>query len=258
MPNYTKSSIENPLGVCSVYGRSGVTITCPVRFRQDWLVASDAARFFFAEGSRWTSLTEVRLTDVLGGRAGNIDLVLVEYDTQGRILNVGAVEVQSVYISGNVRGPFEYYMANPLGRADMDWSQQPGYPRPDYLSSTRKRLAPQLMYKGGILNGWGKKLAVAVHSGLYATLPKLPQVSPDQADLAWLIYNLALDEAQNRYMLQLTETVYTQFQSTLDSITMAEAGPVEGFLASLQAKLDAKLRNRNPPEDTPPNVPVDT
>jgi len=38
----------------------------------------------------------------------------------------------------------------------------PNYPRPDYLSSSRKRLAPQLIFKGGIINAWGKKTAVAL------------------------------------------------------------------------------------------------
>ena len=46
----------------------------------------------------------------------------------------------------------------------MDWTSQPNYPRPDFLSSSRKRLAPQLMFKGGILNYWEKKMAVALDS----------------------------------------------------------------------------------------------
>jgi len=45
-PNCTKTSVENPLGVCSVFGSKGeAVITCPVRFRQDWLIATDAGLF---------------------------------------------------------------------------------------------------------------------------------------------------------------------------------------------------------------------
>lgn len=34
VPNCTKDSIQRPLGVCSVFSRTGdLTITCPVRFR---------------------------------------------------------------------------------------------------------------------------------------------------------------------------------------------------------------------------------
>ena len=40
---------------------------------------------------------------------------------------------------------------------NMDWSSQHNYPNPDYLSSSRKRLAPQLIYKGGILKFVGQK-----------------------------------------------------------------------------------------------------
>ena len=46
-----------------------------------------------------------------------------------------------------------------------DWAvSRKKVPRPDYLSSSRKRLAPQLIFKGGILKTWGRKQAVAVHS----------------------------------------------------------------------------------------------
>ena len=105
-PNCTKSSVENPLGVCSVFGGQEVVITCPVRFRQDWTITTDAAAFFFPPDATWTSLTEVPLADRYGKSAGNIDLVLLSYDAQGRILDYGALEVQAVYISGNVRTPF--------------------------------------------------------------------------------------------------------------------------------------------------------
>ena len=61
-------------------------------------------------------LTEVRLDDKNGKSAGNIDLVLVAYDSNGRILDFGALEVQAVYISRNVRKPFEHYMQDPARR----------------------------------------------------------------------------------------------------------------------------------------------
>lgn len=183
--------------------------------------------------------------------------MLVSYDERGRITNFGGVEVQAVYISGNVRDPFAYYMSDPAGNANMDWTGQPNYPRPDYLSSTRKRLAPQLVYKGGILNGWGKKLAVVVHDVLFDTLPSLPEVPPEEADVAWLVYGLAIDATRNRYTLGLSRAVYTRFQPALDRITMAQSGPVEGFVDNLQRKLDVKLAGDVPPDDVPPTVPVE-
>lgn len=95
-----------------------------------------AAEFFFAKGTHWTTLVEIRLDDKHRRSAGNIDIVLVSYDTSGRVLDFGALEIQAVYISGNIRRPFSYYMEDPSGRSNMDWTGRPGYPNPDYLSST--------------------------------------------------------------------------------------------------------------------------
>nr|MDQ3328285.1 hypothetical protein [Chloroflexota bacterium] len=97
VPSCTKSSATNPIGVCSVFHGQQVTITCPVRFRQDFIVLSDAAEFFFPSNSSWTSLYEVRLNDRHGKSAGNIDMVLVSYDDEGEIIDFGALEVQAVY-----------------------------------------------------------------------------------------------------------------------------------------------------------------
>lgn len=242
LPNCTKSSAENPLGVCSVFNSKGqATITCPVRFRQDWRIATDAAKFFFPSGTKWTSLTEVRLNDKANKSAGNIDVVLLAYDSVGRIIDYGALEVQAVYISGNVRTPFEHYMERPRERFDMDWRKQKNYPRPDYLSSSRKRLAPQLIFKGGILHSWNRKMAVALDKPFYQTLPQLETVSKEQAEMAWFVYDLLHDPTQNRYDLVLQETIYTRFEAALLQITRSEAGSESTFLSQLQTRLDKRL-----------------
>lgn len=245
VPNCTKDKAKNPLGVCSIYHENAPVITCPIRFRQDWIIADHAAAFFFEEGTRWTSLTEVRLNDAHGKSAGNIDVVLVAYDDMGRVVDFGALEIQAVYISGNVREPFEYYMGDPQNRASMDWSDKPNYPRPDYLSSSRKRLVPQLVYKGGILHSWKKKIAVALNKSFFATLPTLKQVPKDEADIAWLIYDLKLHAEEGhgpgRYYLTKVDEVFTEFEPALLSITTPLPGRMEDFIRVLQEKLDEQL-----------------
>ncbi|HET9999656.1 MAG TPA: NotI family restriction endonuclease [Ktedonobacteraceae bacterium] len=248
VPSCTKDKAENPLGVCSVLDGDSIAITCPIRFRQDWLIAEDAAAFFFPAGTSWTSLTEVRINDRHNKSAGNIDVVLVSYDGAGRILDFGALEVQAVYISGNIRKAFEYYMENPIEHMGMDWTKERFYPRPDYLSSSRKRLAPQLIYKGGILHAWNKKQAVAVDTSFFNTLPTMMEVDKSEAEMAWLVYDLQLDQQQKRYKLERFKTVYTQFDTALDRITRAEAGDVQHFMEHLQEKLDAKLENGHSPD----------
>jgi hypothetical protein len=250
--NCTKDKASDPLGVCSVFeADQAVAITCPIRFRQDWLITDDAAAFFFPPDTTWTSLTEVRLNDQNGQSAGNIDVVLVAYDDRGRVTDFGSLEVQGVYISGNVRRPFERYMSDPKRYYDMDWSKERNYPRPDYLSSSRKRLAPQLLYKGGILSVWGKKQAVALHRGFFNTLPTLTEVEPHEAEIAWLVYDLTFDASQNLYRLGLHRAIYTSFQVALDQIATPQPGPMVEFMEYLQEKLDEKLEQGENPPDAP-------
>jgi hypothetical protein len=248
VPSCTKDRAQDPLGVCTVRDESGMAITCPVRFRQDWLIAEHAAAFFFPPDATWTSLTEVRLNDRHGKSAGNIDVVLVSYDANGQVTDFGALEVQAVYVSGNIRRPFAAYMEDPTTRYAMDWSRQRDYPRADYLSSSRKRLAPQLIYKGGILNAWGKKMAVAVHRNFYASLPALPEVAATQANLAWLVYDLEQGAPASQFALVRSHTAYTMFADALSRITNPDAGDMERFVRSLQRKLDEKMESTNPPD----------
>jgi len=249
VPNCTKDKAKAPLGVCSIYHESHPVITCPIRFREDWFITDDAASFFFQKDTNWSSLTEVRLSDLQGKSAGNIDLVLVAYDDKGKIYDFGALEIQAVYISGNVREPFEFFMKNPKSRASMDWSKEPNYPRPDYLSSSRKRLAPQLLFKGGILHNWQKKIAVALNKSFFATLPKLKKVPKAKADIAWFIYDLELIKEKGheagRYSLKKVDEVFTEFEPALLSITTASPGKVADFIKLLQEKLDEQI-------ETPP------
>jgi len=245
VPNCTKDKAKNPLGVCSIYHENEPVITCPIRFREDWTIADDAAAFFFQQGTRWTSLTEVRLNDANGKCAGNIDVVLVAYDEAGKVFDFGALEIQAVYISGNVREAYEYYMGDPESRGAMDWSREPNYPRPDYLSSSRKRLVPQLVYKGGILHTWKKKIAVVLNKSFFATLPVFKQVPKRDADIAWLIYELKLHTERGstpgRYHLTKVDEVFTEFEPALLSITTPLPGNVEDFMNILQEKLDEQL-----------------
>lgn len=243
VPNCTKDKAKNPLGVCSILQNNKPVITCPVRFREEWIITDDAASFFFGEGVLWSSLTEVRLNDVYGKSAGNIDVVLVAYDAQGKVIDFGALEVQAVYISGNIRDPFEFYMKDPAAHALMDWTGQPNYPRPDFLSSSRKRLAPQLLFKGGILHSWNKKMAVAINKSFFDTLPSLKAVPPGEGDIAWFIYDLepVTDGENYRYQLKKVDVLYTEFQPALLTITTAVPGSVDNFVRLLQEKLDEQL-----------------
>ena len=213
-------------------------IICPVRFREDWVIISDAARFIFKDATNWTHVGEVRLTDIHGKSAGNIDYVLVAYDDKGRVLNFGSLEVQAVYISGNLTGPFTAYLENPSPK--FDWNNALKYPKPDYLSSSRKRLIPQIIAKGSILNQWNKKQVVALQTTFYNTLPTLPEVDKSVSDFALFLYDLKPNPQGDNFNLELQRVVYTNFKAALEQIAKFEAGSIKEFTAILQKKLDAK------------------
>lgn len=245
VPSCTKDKASDPLGVCSIYHKEQPVITCPVRFRQDWLVAEQAAEFFFEKNATWTSLTEVRLKDAGGRSAGNVDIILVSYDERGRVIDFGSIEIQAVYISGNVREPFKHYMSNPEGWSEVDWTQLASYyPSPDYLSSSRKRLIPQLLYKGSILREWKKKQVISVQRSFFDTLPDLPTVEKDRAEVAWYLYDLKLENG--RFRLTLDDVVYTEYWAAINKISTPTPGKLNDFLKVLQKKLDSKL-------DSPPD-----
>jgi hypothetical protein len=236
--NCTKNSIEFPLGVCSLNHKDKQVIICPIRFREDWTIISDAANFIFESKATWTHVGEVRLKDKHGKSAGNIDYVLVSYDDKGRVLDFGSLEVQAVYISGNLTGPFTAYLENPT--PDFSWTQAFKYPKPDYLSSSRKRLIPQIIAKGSILKQWKKKQGVALQTSFYNTLPSLPEVDKAKADFAFFLYDLVPDKKTKILSLKLQKVVYTKFASALEQIAKFEAGSIAQFTDLLQKKLDAK------------------
>ena len=239
-PNCTKDKADDPLGVCSIFHGQNKVITCPTRFREEWKILHNAAKFVWPKGTKWTSLPEIKLVDGNGQSAGNVDYVIVSHDENGRITDFASIEVQGVYISGNLRNPFQEYMKAPS--AEFEWNGR-NFPHPDYLSSSRKRLIPQMLYKGGIFKAWNKKQCVVLQKSFFDTLPKLPQTTKDKADIAWFLYDLEYSEADGRNCLVLVDTVYTEFQAALEQVIYPKPGKMPDFLALLQGKLDERISN---------------
>lgn len=244
--NCTKNSIEFPLGVCSLNHKEKPVIICPIRFREDWSIISDAASFIFDKKATWTHVGEVRLKDKHGKSAGNIDYVLVSYDNKGRVVDFGSLEVQAVYISGNLTGPFTAYLENPS--PDFTWTQAFKLPKPDYLSSSRKRLIPQIIAKGSILKQWKKKQVVALQTSFYKTLPDLPEYDKSESDFAFFLYDLVPTKSKT-LELKLQRIVYTKFAKALEQIAKFEAGSIKEFTELLQKKLDAKRAGKADPDN---------
>jgi len=238
VPSCTKDKAKDPLGVCSIYEGEHLAVTCPVRFRQDWLIIEDAANFLFAPGTNWTSLQEVRLNDAEGKSAGNIDFVLVAYDELGRITDFGALHVQAVSTKGNIRQPFAQYMAH--REIEVSMVEPASQTKANYAESFREQLLPQLVYKGAMLQAWGKKQAVALQRPLFETLPQLPTVPREEADMVWLIYDLEFLTEQNRHQLVLHHTKYTKFDPAWQKIASPTVISSDRFVAELDVMVEAR------------------
>jgi len=103
-----------------------------------------------------------------------------------------------------------------------------------------------LLFKGGILNAWNKKMAVALDSAFFMTLPPLEAAEKADAEVAWLVYDLVASDDGKRLVLQKTQVVYTMFSEALQTITKPQVGALENFVKLLQDKVDEKLES--PPE----------
>lgn len=240
-PRCTKDKKDDPLGVCSVVIEGHVAITCPVRFRQHGVHVKAAAEFFFGSTERVHAVPEVRLKDADGNAMGNIDVVVCKTDGV-KVVDYGALEVQAVYISGNVRDPFVAYQADPASTCTSTWDGK-NSPRPDYLSSSRKRLIPQLITKGKIIRQWGKKLAVAIDRGFYQTLPPIAVVPLEESDLALLIFDVTEQTIKGQpHTIEHVQSVYTTYDKMLQTILDVNAGSEETFRKQLEQKLSPVLK----------------
>jgi hypothetical protein len=164
--------------------------------------------------------------------AGKIDNVLVTR-RHGR-LDWCALEVQAVYVQGSsYEREFEAIRASGM---------QPPIPasgfRPDYRSSSAKRLAPQLQLKVPTLRRWGKKMAVAVDEAFFASMGAMPTVQAvADCDVAWFVVGFDdLEDGTSR--IARREAVFTTLEATLDGLIAAEVVTKSEFEALLIKKTD--------------------
>ena len=171
-------------------GEDGLVITCPKRFDQDLVVLRWLADILGLDESKTRIAREVPfMANTLTGKpAGKIDLVVAE--TRHGRLNWHGLEIQAVYFSGlGMRREF-LTLAN-------DEDERPPFPgdvrRPDWRSSSAKRLLPQLQLKGPTLRRWGAKLAVCVDAQFFESLGGPSREATrdlDAGDIIWMVPDL--------------------------------------------------------------------
>ncbi len=195
-------------GVCSLQrfeeGDGGIlghpvdapVIVCPSRFEEDdlllrWL--SEIVGFSWDE-TLYAREVAFMASSSTGKAAGKIDLVVAR--TAGGGLKWYGLEIQAVYFSGEaMQSEFESVRAH---------SSAPRFPdkvrRPDWRSSSAKRLMPQLQVKVPTLRRWGSKLAIAVDRPFFDVLggpSSEPSHDLDDGDIIWLVPELQADGSGN-------------------------------------------------------------
>lgn len=178
-------------GVCSIQAKEGApVITCPRRFDQNHLLPRWLARIVgFPDVYLATEVPFMRSPSTQRA-AGRIDLVVARDEKASSWFGL---EVQAVYFSGKgMQEDFEMLRHN----AEERPPQPTAVRRPDWRSSSAKRLMPQLQIKAPTLRQWGTKLAVAVDQPFFEAVggpTDDPSRDLNDGDIVWLVPRIASD-----------------------------------------------------------------
>ncbi len=236
-------------GVCSIQlydegegGRTGAAsgwpvITCPVRFDQDYLLVRWLAEIVgFSPGEAMLAREIPFMQSAATNKpAGKIDLVVAR--TEGNRLEWYGLEIQAVYFSGPGMSTQFNILAN-------DDNATPPYPdhirRPDWRSSSAKRLMPQLQVKVPTVRRWNSKVAVAVDRPFFESIGG-PSATPSQdindGDIIWLVPELSRNGIDGSFQLTRGHWEVLTLESSTDKLLAARTISRDVFETALQDKL---------------------
>lgn len=173
-----------------------VIVMCPKRFNQNYEVHKWLGRIAGFKDIYVAPEVPFMKSPDTGRAAGRIDLVLSGDDAASEWYGL---ETQAVYFSGS--GMPKYFESLLSDDEDLPPASTVTR-RPDWRSSSAKRLMPQLMVKIPTLRQWGKKLAVAVDVPFFEAIGgKTPQPSQDlnEGDIIWLVIEVSDDFRLQRH-----------------------------------------------------------
>ena len=232
-----QSYTEGDLGRIGSADTPPVTV-CPARFEQDHLVIRWLADIVGFPADETLVAREIPfMHSVATDRpAGKIDLVIGRQPQDGELHWYG-LEIQAVYFSGSG-------MASQFEVLRGDDSASPPYPdktrRPDWRSSSAKRLMPQLQVKVPTVRRWLAKMAVAVDQQFFKAIGG-PSANHTQdlndGDIIWLVPELVLDEATGHYRLQRGHWEVLTLEASTEKLLAADTIPRDAFEAALTDKL---------------------
>ena len=238
-------------GVCSIQlydegpnGRIGDSlglpvITCPTRFEQEHLLVRWLAEIvgFSPDEAKIAREIPFMQSVTTDKPAGKIDLIVAK--TVGDRLEWYGLEIQAVYFSGQgMSSQFEILVA--------DEETVPPYPnhtrRPDWRSSSAKRLMPQLQVKVPTVRRWNSKIAVAVDSPFFDSIGG-PSANPTQdindGDIIWLVPKLSWDDDEGRFRLSRGHWEVLTLEDTNNKLLAARTIARDSFETVLRERLSS-------------------
>ncbi len=237
-------------GVCSLQryrksadGQLGLpegapVIVCPSRFEEQQLLVvwlAEIVGFSRKDAMLAREIPFMHGTET-GKAAGKIDMVVASSASKDELKWYG-LEIQAVYFSGpGMTSEFENQ--RDCARA------LPPFPdairRPDWRSSSAKRLMPQLQIKVPTLRRWGSKLAVAVDGPFFDSLGGVASdYSRDlnDGDVIWLIPELKR-QTDGRYQLSAGHWEALTLEASTNKLLAAETVRRDTFEQNLKTKLE--------------------
>ena len=217
-------------GVCSIRsGEDSPIITCPRRFEAGDLLPRWLGEIVGFSEIYLAKEVPFMKSPTTGRMAGRIDLVVSGDGNAGEWFGL---EIQAVYFSGKgMQADFELMAVND----DADPPAPTAIRRPDWRSSSAKRLMPQLQIKCPTMRRWGTKLAVAVDLPFFEAIggasPR-PSHDVNDGDILWLVPHIDAD-----YRLVPHHWEVLSLEDSNDKLLSAETVRRSEFEDSLRERL---------------------
>ncbi len=211
-------------------------VVCPARFEEGHMLVGWLAEIVGFSAAKTKLAREVPFMEgtTTGKPAGKIDMVVAR--TSNGDLDWYGLEIQAVYFSG--RGMDSEYQT----LRDDDCAEPP-FPgavrRPDWRSSSAKRLMPQLQIKVPTLRRWGSKLAVAVDRPFFDSMggpSSNPSHDLNEGDIVWMVPKLSKD-TNGKYTLSHDHWEVLTLEDSSRKLLAARTIPRGAFEQTLRDKL---------------------
>ena len=214
-------------------------IMCPSRFEEGQLLVRWLAEIvgFAADEVLLAHEVPFMRNPNTGGPAGMIDLIVAR-EPDGA-LEWHGMEIQAVYFSGAAM------LSEIEAQEGVPNDERPApFPnaarRPDWRSSSAKRLLPQLDVKVPLLVRWGRKTAVVVDRPFFDSIGG-PSAEPDHdlnaGDLIWMVPELEIND-QGGYRLERWHWEVLTLDDSQRKLRSAEPIPRAEFEIRLRGKLE--------------------